>query len=165
VTAILVTGMSGTGKSTVLRELAARGHDVVDTDSDAWSRWVTLRDGSRDWVWREADMERLLAGADGRTLFVAGCKSNQGVFYPSFDAVVLLTAPADVLLERIERRDDNPYGKSAEERALVLHHVATVEPLLRRTATHVLDTDAPLTDVVASLEEIAGVFGSTGGGS
>jgi shikimate kinase len=165
VTAVLVTGMSGTGKSTVLGALGERGHDVVDTDSVAWSRWVTLPDGSRDWIWREPEIERLLAGAEGRSLFVAGCKSNQGAFYPSFDAVVLLTAPVAVLLERIEGRGDNPYGKSADERALVLHHVATVEPLLRRTATHVLDTDAPLSEVVASLEEIAGVFGSTGGGS
>ena len=158
-TAILVTGMSGTGKSTVLRELGARGHDVVDTDSDEWSRWVTLADGSRDWIWREAEIERLLAGAEGRTLFVAGCRTNQGVFYPSFDAVVLLTAPVDLLLERIDRRDDNPYGKNSDERALVLHHVATVEPLLRRTSTHVLDTDAPVSDVVARLEEIARVPG------
>src|SRR6476619_1521221 len=150
-TSTLVTGMSGTGKSTVLRALGDRGHDVVDTDSDAWSRWVTLPDGTRDWVWREPEIERLLAGADGRTLFVAGCKSNQGIFYPLFDAVVLLTAPVDVLLERIEQRDDNPYGKSSGERALVLHHVATIEPLLRRSATHVLDTDAPLSVVVARL--------------
>lgn len=164
-TSTLVTGMSGTGKSTVLRALADRGHDVIDTDSDAWSRWVTLPDGTGDWVWREPEIERLLAGADGRTLFVAGCKSNQGVFYPLFDAVVLLTAPVDVLLERIERRDDNPYGKSPGERALVLHHVATIEPLLRRTATHVLDADAPLSVVVARLEEIAGVPGPTARGA
>ena len=31
-TAILLTGMSGAGKSTVLAELARRGHRVVDTD-------------------------------------------------------------------------------------------------------------------------------------
>lgn len=164
-TAVLVTGMSGTGKSTVLRALGERGHDVVETDSDAWSRWVTLPDGSRDWVWREREIGRLLAGAEGRTLFVAGCKSNQGIFYPLFDAVVLLTAPVEVLLERIEKRDDNPYGKSPEERALVLHHVVTVEPRLRRTATHLLDTDAPLAVVVARLEEIAGSAGSTARGS
>jgi dephospho-CoA kinase len=165
VTAVLVTGMSGTGKSTVLGALGERGHDVVDTDSVAWSRWVTLPDGSRDWIWREPEIERLLAGAEGRSLFVAGCKSNQGAFYPSFDAVVLLTAPVAVLLERIEGRGDNPYGKSADERALVLHHVATVEPLLRRTATHVVDTDVPLPAVVARLEEIAGAAAATARGS
>jgi len=31
---ILVTGMSGTGKSAVLAELAHRGHQTIDTDYD-----------------------------------------------------------------------------------------------------------------------------------
>jgi len=39
---ILITGMSGTGKSTALRALAARGHRTVDTDTDRWSREVLL---------------------------------------------------------------------------------------------------------------------------
>ena len=34
---ILLTGMSGTGKSTALIELARRGFDVVDTDEGDWA--------------------------------------------------------------------------------------------------------------------------------
>ena len=47
---VLVTGMSGTGKPAALQMLGERGHRVVDTDADAWSHWVTLPDGSSDWV-------------------------------------------------------------------------------------------------------------------
>ena len=159
-TCVLVTGMSGTGKSTVIAALGERGHRAVDTDSDAWSRWVTLSDGSRDWVWREDAIARLLAENDAQALFLAGCKSNQGRFYPQLDAVVLLTAPLETLLDRIDLRDTNPYGKSDEERALVVHHVATVEPLLRRTATHVLDATAPVQAVVDRVEAIAATAGS-----
>ncbi|MDT0444310.1 RNase adapter RapZ [Streptomyces johnsoniae] len=45
---VLITGMSGTGKSTALRALADRGHRAVDTDTDTdrWSHRVTLPDGS-----------------------------------------------------------------------------------------------------------------------
>jgi shikimate kinase len=154
-TRVLVTGMSGAGKSTVIAALGERGHRAVDTDSDAWSRWVTLADGSRDWVWREEAIARLLAENDSQTLFLAGCKSNQGRFYPLLDAVVLLTAPPETLLARIDRRITNPYGKSEEERALVVGHVATVEPLLRRSATHVLDATAPVHALVDELEAIA----------
>ncbi|MDX6420861.1 MAG: hypothetical protein QOG28_5481, partial [Trebonia sp.] len=50
---VLVTGMSGTGKSAALQELGERGHRVVDTDTDQWSHWVTSPDGSPDWIWRE----------------------------------------------------------------------------------------------------------------
>jgi dephospho-CoA kinase len=154
-TKVLITGMSGTGKSTVLRELGKRGHRVVDTDTDDWSHWVTAPDRARDWVWREPEIARLLAEHDEGVLFVAGCKSNQGRFYGQFDMVVLLSAPADVILERIARRDDNPYGKHADERAFVLHDLATIEPLLRGTSSHELDATAPVAAIAAQLEAIA----------
>lgn len=152
---ILVTGMSGTGKSTALRMLGERGHRVVDTDTDEWSRWVALPDGSTDWVWREAAIAMLLAGHHQGTLFVAGCKSNQGEFYARFDCVALLSAPADVLLARIAARDNNPYGKTPEERDQILHHLATVEPHLRATATVEIDASAPISHVVQQLEELS----------
>ena len=157
---ILITGMSGTGKSTALRALAARGHRTVDTDTDRWSRWVTEPTGSPDWIWREQAMTNLLTGHGVGSLFVAGCKSNQGEFYPLFDHVVLLSAPAEVLLARIAARTDNPYGKSPAERAAVLDHLVHVEPLLRATATAEIDASAPIDEVVRELERLPGVGGS-----
>jgi adenylate kinase family enzyme len=152
---VLVTGMSGTGKSTALRLLGLRGHRVVDTDTDQWSRWVTLADGSADWIWREDAMTALLAGHRHGGLFVAGCKTNQGRFYPQFDHVALLSAPADVLLARIAQRTGNPYGKRPDERELILHYLETVEPRLRATATVEIDAAAPISEVVQQLEELA----------
>jgi hypothetical protein len=128
---------------------------VVDTDSDQWSTWVTLPDGSADWVWREDSMTRLLTGHRHGKLFVAGCKSNQSKFYPSFDHIALLSAPAEVLLARIADRTTNPYGKSPEERELILYHLATVEPLLRNSATVEIDASAPLDEVVRQLEDLS----------
>jgi dephospho-CoA kinase len=148
---VLVTGMSGTGKSTVLAELARRGFEVVETDDAPWSEWSEADGG---YVWREELVAELLSRDEGATLYVSGTVSNQGRFYPRFDAVVLLSAPADVLLRRIEARTTNDYGKSAEDRALILSDVAEVEPLLRATCTHELDATQPITDVVAQLVEI-----------
>lgn len=66
--------------------------------------------------------------------------TNQGEFYPLFDIVILLSAPAEVMLKRLEARTNNPYGKTLEERAEVLEHLRNVEPLLRRSADHDIDT-------------------------
>ena len=99
-------------------------------------------------------MADLLAGDDGPTLYVSGTVSNQGRFYARFDAVVLLSAPAEVLLRRIETRTTNDYGKATEERELILQHLAEVEPLLRATCTHEIDATQPLSEVVAQLVEI-----------
>ncbi|MEO3791085.1 AAA family ATPase [Nonomuraea sp. B10E15] len=160
---VLITGTSGTGKSSALQALASRGHRTVDTDTDEWIRWVRLPDGSRDWVWREDAIGHLLAGHGEGALFVAGCRSNQGRFYPRpdlgadrgrFDQVVLLSAPAEVMLARIRARTGNPYGKRPEEWAAIMNDLETVEPLLRATATAEIDATAPLGQVVRRLEEL-----------
>src|SRR5918911_4445837 len=149
---VLVTGMSGTGKSTALVELEKRGYRVVDTDSREWSEWVP---GADEWLWREDRMAALLAEDGEPTLFVSGCTSNQVKFYDRFDAIVLLSAPAEAILERVERRTTNDYGKTPRERDLILTHLETVEPLLRVRATHELDASLPLAEVVDALAAIA----------
>jgi dephospho-CoA kinase len=149
---VLVTGMSGTGKSSALAELRRRGFETVDTDEPGWSEWSDEEDGYR---WREERMAELLAREREAPLIVSGTVSNQGRFYRDFDAVVLLSAPAEVLLERLAGRTNNPYGKSAEERELILEHLAEVEPLLRATCTHELDASRPLAEVVDELARIA----------
>jgi dephospho-CoA kinase len=140
--------MSGTGKSTVLAELARRGYETVETDVEPWSEWS---DEAGGYVWNEARVTELLDRERETTVFVSGTVSNQGRFYDRFDAVVLLSAPAEVLLERIGSRTTNPFGKSAEERATILADLAEVEPLLRATCTHELDATQPVEAVVAAL--------------
>jgi broad-specificity NMP kinase len=140
--------MSGTGKSTALAELRKRGFEVVDTDEAGWTEWS---DDEGGYVWREDRIAELLARTRERTLYVSGTVSNQVRFYPQFDAIVLLSAPAEVLLDRVEHRSTNDYGKSAEERRSILAHLGEVEPLLRTSCTHEVDASRPLDDVVAEL--------------
>jgi dephospho-CoA kinase len=149
---ILVTGMSGTGKSTVLAELARRGFETVETDVGPWSRWSDEADG---YVWDEQQVEELLQRERRTTLFVSGTVSNQGRFYDRFDEIVLLSAPAEVLLERIDSRTTNPFGKSVEERERIFADLADVEPLLRATCTVELDATQPVEAVVARLAALA----------
>ena len=143
---VLVTGMSGTGKSSVVRALAARGYKVVDTD-DGWSE--PLPDGRQQW--REDAIDRLLDTEDADVLFVAGCEENQARFHPRFDHIVLLSAPVETLLERVATRTGNPYGKSPEELSRILDDLENVEPLLRRVADHEIRTTAPLDEVVENV--------------
>ena len=157
---VLVTGISGAGKSSALAGLADLGHRVVDTDTDQWSHWVTDTDGLPDWVWREDAITDLLEGHRGGALFVAGCKTNQGAFYPLFEHVALLSAPTAVLLERIDARVTNSYGRTDEERRSILLAIESVEPLLRSSATVVLDASRPLAEVVHALDELVRTVGS-----
>lgn len=158
---VLLTGMSGVGKSTVLAELARRGYRAVDLDCDEWSEWVSVPDDEdavepgRDWVWRADRVGELLSVEGEGVLFVGGTSPNQGAFYRLLDEVVLLSAPAAVLAERLRTRTTNDYGKSPEELARVLRLVGTIEPRLRRGATAELDTSVPLDDVVEAVLRLA----------
>ena len=156
---VLLTGMSGTGKSTVIRILAEQGYKAVDTDDDWWSEWIDAADGP-DWVWREERMRWLLATEDADVLFVSGCKSNQRKFYPQFDHIILLSAPTDVMIERITTRTNNDYGKTASELNEILGYVDTVEPLLRRDATLEVDTAMSVAQVVAAVLNHAQAHGN-----
>ena len=150
-----MTGISGTGKSSALAELGRRGFRVVETDHPPWSEWIPASgDAEGEWLWREDLIAELLAEDDERTLYVSGCVSNQGTFYDRFDAVVLLSAPVEVILDRIEGRTNNDFGKRPGERDLILSHLGWVEPLLRATCTHEIDASRPLTDVVDELVAI-----------
>ena len=155
---VLITGVSGTGKSTVTAALAARGYQAVDADDPDFSEMVGVSEGTLtglgsgvDWVWREDRIGELLADHREGTLFVSGCSPNQGTFYSQFDHVVLLVAPPDLVVERLATRTSNDFGKSPDELARALQLQRDVEPLLRRGADLEVDTTASVDEVVAAI--------------
>lgn len=156
---ILLTGISAVGKSSVIKGLVRRGYYAVDLDNDDYSQWSEITDEiaqaagtpvepDRDWIWREDRVADLLADEKADTLFVSGCAANMGKFRPQFDTTILLSAPADLILQRLQYRTNNPYGKSEEERQRVLDLKDNVEPLLRQSSGHEIVTDIPLGTVV-----------------
>lgn len=147
---VLLTGMSGTGKSSVIDALTARGHKAVDTD-DGWCE--PLPDGRQRW--REDAIDQLLATEDAGVLFVAGCEENQVRYHPRFDLIILLSAPAEVLVERLASRATNSFGKSPGELERVLDDLRAVEPRLRKAADHEIRTTKPLSGVVAEVLRLA----------
>lgn len=147
---VLITGMSGAGKTTVLSELARRGYRTIDTDYDGW----VLPNGT----WDERRMTALLSSVE--PVIVSGTVENQGRFYDRFAAVVLLTVPIEILLERLDARTNNPYGKSAADREEVIRYLHEVEPLLRATSTVEIDGRLGVADIADRVERL--VSGSSG---
>ena len=151
---VLITGMPGTGKSTLIGELRGRGYRAFDADEDGLSEYREMpglpgEEPGPELVWREDRIDELLsAHGDGEVVFLGGCAINQGQFYERFDHIVLLTAPEDVMVERLTTRTTNNYGKSPEEREEALRNKRAVEPMLRRRATTEIDTSIPLESVL-----------------
>lgn len=143
-TNILITGMSGTGKSSVLYELSKLGLKTIDMDYNDWSEYRN----EGEWIWSEEKIGQELSNNLDQVLIVAGCAINQGKFYPFFDSIILLTAPTDTILQRLKDRKTNIYGKKTNDVQEVLQNIQEIEPLLKKSATYEIDTSIPLSKVV-----------------
>jgi len=144
---VLITGMSGVGKSSVAAELSRRGFVAVDTDAEAA---VEAPDG--EWLWDEPRVEEALSRAIGsQPIFIVGSASNQVRFYDRFNVIVLLTAPAALMIQRVRTRTTNPFGSSDEDRRKILADKAMFEPMIRRRADIEISTDQPLDMVVEAV--------------
>jgi shikimate kinase len=155
---VLITGMSGTGKSSVIKELGARGYQAYDLDTPEWSEWIDADPSDaltptpgKDWVWREDRVRALLSKPVDETLFIGGYAENMGRLFPLIDAVVLLSAPVATIMERLRTRPPGSYGSVAEERRTITDLIATIEPLLRKSADHEIDTSRA---IHATVDEI-----------
>jgi shikimate kinase len=158
---VLLTGISGVGKSTLVAELAARGQRAVDLDTPEFSEWVAVGGDSaapgtpvepgRDWMWRADRVDALLSTGEAGVLYVSGCAANMGRFLDRFDEVILLTAAPEVISRRLATRTTNTYGRTPAELARVLEQRHSVEPLLRQAAGREIDTGRPLETVLAEL--------------
>ena len=149
---VLVTGMSGAGKSTVLSILASRGYRTVDLDGPGWSFEQEGPDGDLEQLWDEDRVAALLAEPATTPLVISGCAGNQGRFYDRLDAVLLLDVPEHVMLERIDGRTTTSFGRSPAERERILSDAAAVLPRLRLTSTAVIDATAPEGAVADAVE-------------
>ena len=84
--------------------------------------------------WREDAIGELLDTEDADVLFVVGCQENQVRFHPRFDLIILLSAPVEVLAERLAWRTTNSFGQAPGELERVLDDLQAVKPLLRKAA-------------------------------
>lgn len=139
---VLLTGMSGVGKSTIGLALQERGYRTVDLDYG-----YCQQDGS----WDERLVGALLSEEGDEFLFVIGAADNQPRFYHRFDVIVLVSAPEEVMVQRLQARINNPFEKSKEEMSKILRDRRTYEPMIRNRAHHELRSDRAVEEIVDEL--------------
>lgn len=169
---IYITGIPGSGKSTVCNELKRRGYAAYDTDNDAIAffyndvsgelvkRLVPPADRSPEWrarySWKakRETVERLVTGAerDG-VLFLCGVTANDvDELWDLFSEVfALVISDGQMLRKRIADRDEDGYGKNPHELASLLDWQPTAAAQYEELGAILVDASQPLGKVVDAI--------------
>lgn len=158
----LITGVAGTGKSTVAEELRKRGYSAYDADA-GFSYYVEKATGKRcdhpqtpslEWyagherVFDEAVLEELFKKHAQEPLFICSITANQIKYYPQFDKIFLLTADDTTIAKRLEMRTNSDFGKHPVDMHRVLSGRPDFDDSVRKAGAVEIDSTQPLEEVV-----------------
>ena len=166
-----VTGVSGSGKSSVCEALKAQGRSSVDADWEGFSHWVHRITGEPvveapyplpegwlgEFAWRvrpEA-VESLAAGLTFGVGYLCGGFENYNDVWPFFDRVVCLVVDEVTLRHRLLGRTTNHFGKNPEELHAALRWHLVVEGHYRERGAVIVDATQALDEVVAQVVRAA----------
>jgi thymidylate kinase len=148
----LIEGVSGTGKTSVCRELQRLGYHAINGDTElAYHGDLATgepMDGSlhEHHIWHVAKVRALLADCNEAVTFFCGGARNWPSFIDGFDGVFVLDVDLDTLGARLAERPEGEWGGRPEERELVLRLHRTKEDIPDTGTT--IDASAPLARVV-----------------
>ena len=168
---VFITGIAGSGKSAVKKELIKRGHEAYDTDNDGYTAWYKRGTddevespeeewGSRtpefyqdhEWKTSAAKVKQLAERATGIIIFICGTNSNRKEIMDIADLTICLTVDEETLKERIRTRK-NIYGKQAHELENILDWRVTSLEQDKADGAVVFDSGVPLTELVDQILE------------
>ena len=157
----LVEGVSGTGKSSVCRELRRRGFAAVDGDRElAYQGDPTTGERTEGvthehHIWDMEKVRSIAANQEEAVTFFCGGSRNFRHFLDLFDEVFVLEVDVDTLNQRLDLRDDDDWGKHPSERELILRLHASKEDI--PSGGIALDGTKPLAEVVDEILACVGV--------
>ena len=164
---VLVSSLSGAGKSTVYRRLKELGFEAWGFDEDRFGEWLHREsrlptpfpidrhdaDGSADleFVVHHDKVRRLAEVSAGRTVFLCGGAGHEFHFWELLDLGIYLSVDEGTLRRRLTDRTDNGYGKTLTELEGILEANRTFEEMYREHGALVVDATRPLDLIVGDV--------------
>ena len=161
-----ITGISGSGKSSVLQELAKKGFSTIDIDDiNGLCEWVnndTLKvekwehGMTKEWYQNHkyiCDKTKLvdLMNKNSNDVIVAGLPSNRYELLDLFDKVFLLQCKEETFIKRLTDRTNNDFGKHDLEKENILSWYKNFETKMLDRGAVPINADLPLVDVVSNI--------------
>lgn len=169
---ILITGVSGSGKSSICAELNNAGYETYDLDSmsdvaimiDRQTKQPVLKidhhnDAKKiqemDWIYQEDKLRTLIADQKNEIAFYCGIPSNLNEILPMFSKIILLSVTnPDIIRQRLTNRTSNDFGKSKEVQEWVLAGKDKLEKELREKGAILVSAEIDLSDTTKTIIEI-----------
>lgn len=161
---IFVTGVAGSGKSSVSRELNRLGHKAYDIEElDGMFKMVRKDTGgdftdynnadmekvkNADWICDRNKLKELLREQSDGIVFYCGVASNNYEIISFFNQTILLKASAEVVRERLSNREGtDDMGNTAENRDWVLSWKDGWENKMVEQGAIIVEADGNSTEV------------------
>jgi hypothetical protein len=148
----LIEGVSGTGKSSVCKELQRRGYCAINGDNELAYQGDPDTGKPMDGfahehhIWHVGKVRTLVANQDEAVTFFCGGSRNFPGFIDLFDDVFVLEVDLDTLNRRLDERTEDEWGGRQTERELILRLHRTKEDIPKNGI--VIDATAPIARVV-----------------
>lgn len=165
---ILITGVAGSGKSSVCSELIKRGYTAFDIESidglfstidNTTGKVVSGFDNDdlesvkqRDWVCDKEKLTQLINGQTS-TAYYCGTASNINELLPLFDKAVLLKLSSETVRNRLAKRKTQEFGNTPEIQDWVLSWKDWWEDHMQESNPIIINADQPIAKVVDEVVE------------
>jgi adenylate kinase family enzyme len=167
--AVLITGCSGAGKTTIAPVFARRGLAAIDADADPLLARSVDRTGAvveeteepaepdfawlarYSWAWNPARLDELIRAAAPATLYVCGGAANELELADRFTHVFLLEIDEPTMLARIDARQDNDWGRIGDTREYLRRRRPEIQDRLRAFGAIPIDARQPVDQVVDAI--------------
>ena len=165
--AVLITGCAGAGKSAIAEVLARRGLACIDDDEDPFlARFVDFAGAvvaeepaqpdlawlsRHSWEWDPARLDDLIRAAAPATLYLCGGADNQLELADRFTQVFLLEIDEPTMLARLDARQDNEWGRAGDSREYLRRLRPGYQDRLRASGAIPIDATQPLDQVAAAI--------------
>src|SRR5687768_332822 len=138
----LISGLPGTGKTSVCSELRARGYKAIDADHA-----FGYKKGA-EWLWDEGRVVEILRDNLDDRVFICGSASNRDKYMSKFGKVFILYVNDETLQYRLLHRTNNNFGKDADILARQLERNQGVREYSIKRGRIVIDAARPIKKVV-----------------
>ena len=167
---ILITGIAGSGKSSVSKALNALGYQSYDIEDIDGLFKMIYKDTGRvatdfnndnlekvkrgDWICDKENLKEIIRKENADIAFYCGTASNVDDLISLFDKVIVLKTSPDVIKQRLSTRKPKDFGNTKEVQDWVLGWKDWLEDHIQSEGAVVIDANGSPEEISKKIIEI-----------